>query len=316
MAEPHRILVVKLGAFGNVILSLGPFAALRRHHTAADITLLTTAPFADWLGQSPWFDTVWIDERPEWWDLSGWRRLRRRLIEGRFDRAYDLQTSSRSNRYFHLFPHTGRPDWSGIAYGCALPDRARNRNQMHDIDRQFGQLRQAGIDRREPVDLSWSHADLTPFELPERFALLVPGSSAHRPVKRWPIERYRELAATLAKRGLAPVVIGTAAERHLARAIPGALDLTGRTDFAQLTSLARAARIAIGNDTGPMHLLAAAGCPSVVLFSRDSDPALVAPRGPAVRVLRRPDLADLDAATVMGAATTVLPAEAGALAVG
>ena len=57
MAEPHRILVVKLGAFGNVVLSLGPFAAIRRHHAGAHITLLTTAPFADWLARSPWFDT-------------------------------------------------------------------------------------------------------------------------------------------------------------------------------------------------------------------------------------------------------------------
>ncbi len=316
MAEPSRILVVKLGAFGNVILSLGPFAAIRRHHTDAHITLLTTAPFADWLARSPWFNSVLVDDRPEWWDFPGWRRLRQRLVDGRFDRAYDLQTSTRSNRYFHLFPHTKRPDWSGIAYGCALPDRDPNRNRTHDIDRQFGQLRQAGIDRREQVDLSWSHADLAPFALPENFALLVPGSSPHRPVKRWPTERYRQLAAMLTERGLAPVVIGAATEQALARAIPGALDLTGRTDFAQLTSLARAARIAIGNDTGPMHLLAAAGCPSVVLFSRDSDPALVAPGGPAVTILRRPDLADLDAATVAGAMTSMLPVEAGAVAVG
>ena len=316
MAEPRRILVVKLGAFGNVVLSLGPFAAIRRHHAGAHITLLTTAPYADWLARSPWFDAVLIDERPEWWDLSGWRRLRRRLIDGNFDRAYDLQTSTRSNRYFHLFPHTNRPDWSGIAYGCALPDRDPNRNRTHDIDRQFCQLRQAGIDRRQPVDLSWSHADLTPFALPPNFALLVPGSSPHRPVKRWPTGRYRELAAMLAERGLAPVVIGTPAERDLARDIPGALDLTGRTDFAQLTSLARAARAAIGNDTGPMHLLAAAGCPSVVLFSRDSDPALCAPRGLLVTVFRRPDLAGLDAATVMGAVTAMLPEAAGAVVAG
>jgi ADP-heptose:LPS heptosyltransferase len=308
MAPPHRILVVKLGALGNVILSLGPFATIRHHHAEAHITLLTTAPFADWLAQSPWFDTVWLDERPEWWDLAGWIRLRRRLIAGQFDRAYDLQTSGRSSRYFQLLPRRDRPIWSGIAHGCALPDRDPNRDRTHDIDRQFGQLRQAGIDRREPADLSWSHADITGFALPERFALLVPGSSPHRPVKRWPIERYRELAAMLAERGMTPVVIGTAVEQSLARAIPGAIDLTGRTDLALLTSLARGARITIGNDTGPMHLLAAAGCPSVVLFSRDSDPALCAPRGPAVRVLRRPDLATLEVATVNEAVATMLPA--------
>jgi ADP-heptose:LPS heptosyltransferase len=304
--EPRRILVVKLGALGNVILSLGPFATIRRHHAEAQITLLTTAPFAEWLSRSPWFDHVWIDERPDWWDVPGWLRLRRRLVEGRFDRAYDLQTSSRSSRYFQLLPHASRPEWSGVAHGCALPDRDPNRNRMHDVDRQFGQLRQAGITLRAPVDLSWSHADLSGFELPERFALLVPGSSPHRLVKRWPIERYRELTDSLAARRMTPVVIGTAPEQSLAAAIPGAIDLTGRTDLAQLATLARSARVAIGNDTGPMHLIAAAGCPSVVLFSRDSDPALCAPRGPAVSILRRPDLADLDTASVGNAAAAAL----------
>src|SRR4029077_13960696 len=104
MQEPQRILIVKLGALGNVILSLGPFAAIRRHHAGAHITLLTTAPFADWLARSPWFDTIWIDERPEWWDLAGGLGLRRSLIEGIFARAYALQPPGRSSRYFQLLP--------------------------------------------------------------------------------------------------------------------------------------------------------------------------------------------------------------------
>ncbi len=308
---PRRILVVKLGALGNVVQSFGPFAAIRRHHGTAQITLLTTAPYADWLATAPWFDTVWIDERPEWWDVPGWLRLRRRLVDGGFDRAYDLQTSGRSSRYFQLLPPGNRPDWSGIAHGCALPDRDPNRNRLHDIDRQFGQLRQAGIAGCEPVDLSWSHGDIGAFGLPRAFALLAPGSSPHRLLKRWPVDRYRELAADLAARGVTPVVIGTAPEQSLAAAtladVRGGIDLTGRTDFRQLTSLARPARLAIGNDTGPMHLIAAAGCPSVVLFSRDSDPALCAPRGPRVSVLRRPDLGRLDVATVLHAASEAAP---------
>jgi ADP-heptose:LPS heptosyltransferase len=304
--------VVKLGALGNVVLSFGPFASVRRHHARAHITLLTTAPYADWLARSPWFDQVWIDQRPEWWDLSGWRRLRRRLIDGGFDRAYDLQTSGRSSRYFQLLPHRHRPAWSGIAHGCALPDRDPQRNRMHDVDRQFGQLRQAGIRVREPVDLSWSRGDIEPFALPSRFALLVPGSSAHRPAKRWPVEHYEKLAMHLASDGLMPVVIGAAPEQPLARAIPDAIDLTGRTDFGQLTSLARRASIAIGNDTGPMHLFAATGCTCVVLFSQDSNPALHAPRGQRVVVLQRPDLKQLEVDAVLGAVDTSLRLPAGA----
>ncbi len=310
MADTQRILVVKLGALGNIVLSFGPFATIRHHHAGAHITLLTTAPYAAWMRAAPFFDAVWVDERPEWWDLPGWLRLRRRLVDGRFDRAYDLQTSSRSSRYFLMLPWRRRPEWSGIARGCALPDRDPDRDRRYDVDRQFGQLRQAGIATQVPADFSWMQGEIARFGLPADFALLAPGSSPHRLAKRWPVERYGELAGTLAARGLTPVVVGGPTERPLAAAIraavPVAIDLTGQTSFDDLASLGRTARLAAGNDTGPMHLIAAVGCPSIVLFSHDSDPALCAPSGRCVEILRRPDLRDLDLAAVLTVAERLL----------
>lgn len=320
-----NILVLKLGALGNIVLSLRAFAAIRKHHADAQITLLTTAPYAGWMAASPWFDRMLIDTRPAWWDLPGILRLRRMLADGHFDRVYDLQTSSRSSHYFRLFPRAAPPEWSGIAPGCSHPDRDPDRDHIHDIDRQHGQLRQAGIMEIPPIDLSWCRGDIARFALPRPFALLVPGSAPHRPVKRWPAQHYRALAAWLTQRGIAPVVLGTAGERELAEAIgagmlaqgTAARDLTGQTSFGDLAELGRAAAFAIGNDTGPMHLLAAAGCPSLVLFSRDSDPARCAPRSPsgapAVRVLRRDDLAMLTpgevTAEVIDALHAVLPVQ-------
>jgi ADP-heptose:LPS heptosyltransferase len=296
-----RILVIKLGAFGNVVLSLGAFGAIRQHHLSAEITVLTTAPYADWLAKSPYFDRVAIDLRPPGWDLAGILRLRRMLMEGRFDRVYDLQTSGRSSRYFRLFPRRARPQWSGIAVGSSHPDRNPRRDRIHDIDRQYDQLRQAGIVEIPPVDLSWSTADIGRFDLPRDFALLIPGSSPHRLGKRWPADKYRELAAELDGQGIASVVLGGASESGIAAEIGAAFDLTGRTGFGELTELARSARFAVGNDTGPTHLIATAGCPSVVLFSRDSDPELCAPRGVAVTVLRCPELADMAVEPVLQA---------------
>jgi ADP-heptose:LPS heptosyltransferase len=75
--------------------------------------------------------------------------------------------------------------------------------------------------------------------------------------------------------------------------MPGAIDLTNRTSLPDLASLARAACLAVGNDTGPMHLIVAGGAPATVLYGAASDPALTAPRGPRVTILRRPDLAAL-----------------------
>jgi ADP-heptose:LPS heptosyltransferase len=304
----RRILVIKLGALGNVVLSLSAFAAIRLHHPGARISLLTTAPYADWMRQAPWFDEVVVDTRPGWWDPVGMYRLRRMLIRPGFDRVYDLQTSSRSSHYFRLFPRGAKPEWSGIATGCSHPDRDPNRDAMHDIERQMGQLRQAGIATFPPADLSWCGGDIGRFALPREFVVLVPGSAPHRPVKRWPAALYQALAVALRERGLHPVVVGSAVEAPIARDIPAAIDLTGRTNFGDLASLGRAARFAVGNDTGPMHLLATAGCPAVVLFSRDSDPARCAPSGPDVRVLRRPDLASLELTEVLAWLPQPVPA--------
>lgn len=298
MPEP-RILVIKLGALGNVVLAMNAFAAIRAYHAKARISLLTTAPYADWLRQAPWFDEVLVDRRPAWWNIPGLYRLRQTLRRPGFTRVYDLQTSGRSSHYFRLFPRAAKPEWSGIASKASHPDCNPRRGLMHDIDRQASQLRQAGITTMPSADLSWCRGDIARFGLPADYVLLVPGSASHRPEKRWPASRYQALAQALRAQGLTPVIVGAEAEAPIAHEVPAAVNLIGRTGFGDLADLARSARFAIGNDTGPTHLLAAAGSPVVVLFSNASDPALCAPRGPDVRVLRRPDLASLTPAEVL-----------------
>jgi ADP-heptose:LPS heptosyltransferase len=297
--DRQNILIVKLGAFGNIILSLAAFAAIRQHHGGARISVLTSAAYAGWLRTFPYFDDVLVDPRPAWWDLPTARRLGRMLTNGNFSRVYDLQTSTRSSRYFRLFPAKHRPEWSGIAFGCSHPDRDPRRNQLHDTLRQQGQLRQAGIIEFPAANLSWCRGDIARFDLPAEFALLVPGSSPDRLAKRWPAVRYQMLAERLAKRGIAPVIIGTGAESGLAADIPAAIDLIGQTSFGDLADLARAARFAVGNDTGPMHLIATSGCPTITLFSNNSNPEQCAPVGRWTRVLRRSGLGDLSVAAVL-----------------
>jgi ADP-heptose:LPS heptosyltransferase len=231
--------------------------------------------------------------------------LRRRLRQGRIDRVYDLQTATRSAVYAWLFG-PGMPEWSGIAWRASHPHANLDRDRQHTLDKQAEQLLMAGI---YPTPLS----ALPPFDrpLPERlegrdFVLLVPGSSPRHPAKRWPAARFAMLARALDEKGYLPVVVGSRHERPLAaligKACPTALDLVGRTDIAVLAALAQRAALTVGNDTGVCHLAAAAGSPLVVLFSRESDPSRVAPRGPLVRILGAPDLNDLAADTVIAEA--------------
>lgn len=308
-AKPENILVIKLGALGDFVQAMGPFAAIRAHHPRSRITLLTTRPFVALAEASPWFDEVWTDDKPRLWRLDKVLALRARLRGGRFARVYDLQTSDRSSFYFRLM---GKGvEWSGIAKGCSHPHANPDRDAMHTIERQREQLAMAGIAAVPPPDLAWAEAPPGRFDLPRPFVLLVPGGAPHRPAKRWPAERFGAVATWLADRGLAPVLLGTDKERAeidaIKAACPQAVDLAGRTSFADIIALARVAQAALGNDTGPMHLIAAGGCPSVALFSHESDPALCAPRG-NVTVLRRPSLAELGEAEVE-AALERLPAQ-------
>ncbi len=293
----RRILVIRLGALGDFVLSFPAFAALRMHHPQDHLTLLTTAPFAGLARQSPWFDAVAVDARPGWADLAGILRLRRQLAG--FDFVYDLQTSGRSSRYFRL---AGRPGWSGIARGCSHPDSDPGRNGLHTVARQRGQLAAAGVDACAP-DVSWLQGGGLVVASP--YALLVPGTSlAQGGAKKWPVARYATLAGLLAARGLRPVVVGTASEAGNAASIlvacPGALDLTGRTSIQDLAGLAHRATLTVGGDTGPVHLAAMMGCRVVALFSRFSDPALAAPVG-RVSVVQAERLDALEVGAVLAA---------------
>ncbi len=306
--SPRRILVIRLSAFGDFIQSLGPMAAIRHHHKGDRVSLLTTRPFAGFAAELGLFDEVLVDERPKPLALGGWLALRWRLREGGFDRVYDLQTATRSNLYAWLL-RPGMPEWSGIAWRCSHPHANPDRDRQHTLDKQAEQLLMAGIyptllPALPPLDRA------LPEQLEGRdFVLLVPGSSPQHPAKRWPTARFAMLARALDETGYLPVVVGSGPERPLAAAIeeacPAALDLVGRTDIATLAALAQRAALTVGNDTGVCHLAAAAGCPIIVLFSRESDPARVAPRGPVVRILGAPDLNDLAAETVIAEALTL-----------
>lgn len=304
---PRRILVIKLSALGDFVLALGAMEAIRLHHENAHITLLTTRPYEAIARASGYFDDVWLDTRPKLFDFGAWRGFRKRLKIGRFNRVYDLQTNDRTGIYhWALFFH--RPEWSGTVKGASHRVTDRNFFKQHTLERHAQQLALAGIGNGKafPIpDLSWFDADLSRFEPPPRYALLVPGSAPHRPEKRWPPQQFAQTARALESAGLPSVIVGTEADRGSIDAIrrdaPNARDLSGQTNLFEVAALARRAAIVIGNDTGPMHIAAAIGAKTIVLFSAASDPVLTRPRGKAVTVLQEAKLENLRVETVLAA---------------
>jgi ADP-heptose:LPS heptosyltransferase len=121
----------------------------------------------------------------------------------------------------------------------------------------------------------------------KNLVLLAPGSS--NPTKRWPVERFGELAAELRRRGLACAVVIGPGEREVAGAASGAagrpLPVIGEDlDPAELAGVLAHARVVVCNDSGAMHLAAAVGTPLVALFGL-TDPRLTSPTGAPHRLL-------------------------------
>jgi ADP-heptose:LPS heptosyltransferase len=294
----NRILILKLGALGDFVLALGAMRVVRQQFPAATITLMTRPPLQELVAGAGLVDRVVFDPHPRKIDPLGWWRVRRLIRMGDPELVIDFQNNDRTSWYRFLSRQgRGGPSWSGKASGCQYRFRPPV-PLTHASDWQKAQLAALGLPAPDVETLSWLTGTPGGFGLPVgRYVLLVPGCAPHRAEKRWPAERYARLAREIAAEGVVPVVLGTAGEavinQRIADLCPAVVDLTGQTRLVDLPALARGALAAVGNDTGPMHLIGPTGCPALVLFSRHSSAQLSRPLGPAVSVMRREELTGL-----------------------
>lgn len=159
---------------------------------------------------------------------------------------------------------TTRPDHL-ISYG--LPDGPQWPDDVHEVDRWCGLLAAHGIET--------DHDDLAlarpPIPSPAPGAIVIHPGAAF-PARRWPSERFAEVARTLARDGHAVAVTGGPAEQELAEAVAVAAGLSpaavfaGTSDLVTLAALVAEAELVVCGDTGVGHVATAYGTPSVLLF--------------------------------------------------
>ncbi len=296
-AEPsHRILVIKLGALGDIILSMDAFQAIRKKHPHAHISLLTRSPFVSLAEKMPWFDRVIRDPNPKLLQVPKWLALRKALRSGGFSRVYDLQGNDRTGVYFKLIG-PGQPEWCGTAKGCSHQRHDHRRDPVPAAERLLRFLESVDVPRAGAADLSWFTGPVDALDLPEKFVMIIPGCAPQHPHKRWPAAHYARLADILAQRGIQCVAVGTAVDQaaiaEIRAAAPLVINLAGKTDIGQLAEVARRSIGVVGNDTGPIHIAAITGAPTLVLMSGKTDPARMTPHGPDVGWLQSELLVDL-----------------------
>lgn len=297
----ENILVIKLSAFGDFMIAVGHFQAIKRYHPDARLTLLTTKAYKGLAEKSGLFDEVMIDKRPHRFDLAGWSSLRKEIRSRNFTRIYDLQNNDRTSLYYKIiwdvpFGIKGKiPQWVGTVKGCDFYTPDMRQEPIHAFDRGNLVLAKAGIYDVQPANLEWMHADVSNLNLPEEnMVLIIPGAAPSRPEKKWPVENYIHVIKELHGKGFNPVVVGSHPEVPVVERIkiecPYVVDLTCKTNFYELAEVSRKAQFAIGNDTGPMHLLALTDLPMVVLFSKWSNPVQSSPLGNQVDYIQKDDM--------------------------
>jgi heptosyltransferase I len=273
-----NILIVRLGALGDIVHAIPAAAALRAALPDARI---------DWLVESKHraiLDLVTAIDRVvplEGRSLRAWTDAVRRARQARYDVAFDFQGLMKSAvlarasgaarvagfSIWHLREKTARPFYSET-------DDAANDDEGHVIAKNLHLLHIVGIDTSRvafPIADVGSRAldDVRRDIGPAAFALINPGAAW--PNKRWPVAHFGEVAAFLRDvRGLPSIVLWGSGEHALAQAVAAASNGAARpappTEVPDLVAIARQASLIVSGDTGPLHIAAAVGTPAVALF--------------------------------------------------
>jgi ADP-heptose:LPS heptosyltransferase len=324
-ADIERVLVIVLGSLGEAVLATAPMKALRAYHAKAEITVLTQPANVRFFDKSPWVDR--IDARSPLKKPLDKVKFNWALRNERYGMIYDLTNNEDSEAIFKAltpFP----PNWSGDAVGCSHPHVDRSRLTLHRLDRHADQMMVCGIGPKEgyapglsPLpDLDWTHGALTDpskatparHGITEPFALLAPEGAPDDPAKRWPTERFGELANALIEHGVQPVIVGSPAAVSLAleiRAVaPRALDLVARLDMFSFMEMARHASLAVGSEGDMAIMAAAAGAPTLAIINpNEASVRKSAPRGVATVGLVARNFETIGVAQVLASARAVAP---------
>ena len=316
----QNLLLVRLSAMGDIIHTLPAAAALRQAFPHATLGWLVEERWAELLctlryprsgqrsPQRPLVDRVHAVNTAEWrrapFSVRTWHQMAVGLsqLRGvRYDAAIDFQGAVRSALLAR---------WSGapIVYGSTQPrENAASMfytrqillptNGIHVVEQALALARtviaRAAISTRMtepqvefPVDPDAENKIASLTTDGKDFAILNPGAGWG--AKRWPAERYGQVAQELAQDGLPSLVNYGPGEEELAQAVETASDGAARKiscSVSELIALTRRARLLIGGDTGPLHLAAALKIPVVAIFG-PTNPARNGPFGTRSTVLR------------------------------
>ena len=273
-----KIAVLRANGIGDYVFALPALAALRQAYPEARITLLGRRWHEQFVAQRPGpLDEVrCLPVAPEEPQTAEATRFWGAERDRRYDLAVQLHGGGR-----HSNPLVARLQ-AGLTVGARAPDAppldrwVRYRTRHHEVLRWLEVVALAGASpAATPPVVAVTGRDRAAAERvvpPGGPALVALCPGAGDPQRRWPAESFGAVAAALAARAGAHVVVtGSAADADLAARVVAASagaarDVTGALDLAGLVGLLSRCALVVGNDTGPLHLARAVGAPTVGVY--------------------------------------------------
>jgi lipopolysaccharide heptosyltransferase II len=305
LKDSMNILVIKLSAVGDIILSTASLKALRMKYPKARIAVLVGREGAAMIYGCPYIDDVIVyDYKGKDRGLKGFWNLVKRLRKYRFDKIIDFQNTNRSHLVaFLCFPRASY-GYRNKKYGFLLTDGILDDiKNIPPVKHQFRVLNQLGIVYTDsvriemwprPDDLAYAKDLLHSEWIDEKNHAVVGiniSASERWPSKNWPMKSMAELCDMLAAQNIRVVITGMDKDMPMVKELKVHLKskpaiFVGKTNLLQLSALISLCRVYVSSDSAPLHVAAAMKTPVVALFGPTS-PERHLPPGENIKVIRR-----------------------------
>ena len=283
--ESHkkRILVIKIGAIGDVILAIPSLRAIRNNFPDAYISVIVGSNSRHVLKKCPYIDDVIF------YDRKGHKRgikglLKMGIIVRR--KAFDVSLDFQNNRASHIIAWLGgvprRFGYSNKKFGFLINNRLKYlKIGVGPVEEQFRILKRAGINtigtskRLETwpskEDFSYVDSFLKNEWVRANQVLVGINIGSSWKTKRWPLKCFSRLSDMLAAKDIRVIVTGSEEEQRLADDFvkmtrSKVINAAGRTTVTQLAALIKNCKVFITGDSAPMHIASSMGTNFIALF--------------------------------------------------
>lgn len=292
----QRILIIKPSSIGDIIHTLPFLKAIKGLYPEAEFYWLVNQGFEKILEGNPYLNGIITFDRAAWRDdpikgISSFIAMVKLIRSMEFNIVFDLQGLFRSGIISLL---TGSRERIGLKYSRELSSifytkrLGFSKNDNHAVIRNLSLVKDLGgaIGEIEfPIVVTEKDKErvrsLLSFKEGETYIAFNPFGGW--PSKRWGFDRYIRLGDLLHKEGYKVVILGGPEDMEDARITASKMErepivTAGKTDLKELVALLKCVNLLVTNDTGPMHIAAAVGTPTVAIFG-PTDPDRTGPYG-------------------------------------